>query len=113
MYLSFIDTTIIVMNGEYANIKGLWKGVIWLCHDLKKKFGSMNLEIVACATAMAAPSTSPVIVAIVNDFDYHDYYNNYYENFNHDGTSWSLLQQLQTITAIIYYCDGYNHVGNV
>ena len=94
------------MNGEYANIKGLWKGVIWLCHDFEKKLGSMNLEIVACATAMAAPSTSPVIVAIVNDFDYHDYYNNYYENCNHDGTSWSLLQQLQTITAIIYYCDG-------
>ena len=73
----------------------------------------MNLEIVACATAMAAPSTSPVIVAIVNDFDYHDFYNDYYENCNHDGTSWSLLQQLQTITAIIYYCDGYLYVGNV
>ena len=54
----------------------------------KKKLGSMNLEIVACATAMAAPSTSPVIAAIVNDFDYHDYYNDYYENCNHDGTSW-------------------------
>ena len=36
LYLSFIDTTIIVMNGEYANIKGLWKGVICLCRDFNQ-----------------------------------------------------------------------------